>query len=66
VLEIYTRNSIPNAIAFIDEVRRRLPVAIQRVQTDHGSSAPISPRICATWGLLISTSRPDARRATGR
>jgi transposase InsO family protein len=37
VLKIYTRNSIPKAIAFIDEVRRRLPVAIQRVQTDHGN-----------------------------
>ena len=37
VLKIYTRNSIPNAIAFIDEVRQRLPVAIQRVQTDHGN-----------------------------
>jgi transposase InsO family protein len=37
VLKIYTRNSIPNAIAFIEEVRRRLPVAIQQVQTDHGN-----------------------------
>jgi transposase len=37
VLRIYTHNSIPNAIAFIDEVRQRLPMAIQRVQTDHGN-----------------------------
>ena len=33
VLRIYTHNSIPNAIAFMDEVRQRLPMAIQRVQT---------------------------------
>jgi transposase InsO family protein len=37
VLKIYAQSSIPNAIAFIDEVRRWLPVAIQRVQTDHGN-----------------------------
>jgi transposase InsO family protein len=37
VLRIYTHSSIPNAIAFIDEVRQRLPMAVQRVQTDHGS-----------------------------
>jgi transposase InsO family protein len=37
VLRIYTHSSIPNAIAFVDEVRQRLPIAIQRVQTDHGN-----------------------------
>jgi transposase InsO family protein len=37
VLQIYTHSSIPNAIAFLDEVRERLPVAIQRIQTDHGN-----------------------------
>ena len=37
VLKIYAQSSIPNAIAFIEEVRRRLPIAIQRVQTDNGS-----------------------------
>jgi transposase InsO family protein len=37
VLRIYTHNSIPNAIAFMDEVRQRLPMAIQRVQTDNGN-----------------------------
>lgn len=37
VLKIYAHNSIASAIAFVDEVRRRLPVAIQRIQTDHGS-----------------------------
>jgi transposase InsO family protein len=37
VLRIYTHSSIPNAIAFLDEVRQRLPMAIQRVQTDHGN-----------------------------
>src|SRR5215472_12020443 len=37
VLKIYEHNSVKSGIAFIDEVRRRLPVAIQRVQTDHSS-----------------------------
>ncbi len=37
VLKIYAHNSIRSAIAFIEEVRQRLPVAIQRIQTDHGS-----------------------------
>jgi transposase InsO family protein len=37
VLKIYAQSSIPTAIAFIDEVRRRLPMAIQRIQTDHGN-----------------------------
>jgi transposase InsO family protein len=37
VLKIYDHNSIKSAITFIDEVRRRLPMAIQRIQTDHGS-----------------------------
>lgn len=37
VLKIYSHNTIKSAIAFIDEVRRRLPVAIQRIKTDHGS-----------------------------
>lgn len=37
VLKIYAHNSIKSAIAFVEEVRRRLPVAIQRIQTDHGS-----------------------------
>jgi len=37
ILRIYTHSSIPNAIAFLNEVRERLPMAIQRVQTDHGN-----------------------------
>lgn len=37
VLQIYAHNSIRSATAFVEEVRRRLPVAIQRIQTDHGS-----------------------------
>jgi hypothetical protein len=37
VLKIYDHNSIKSSITFIDEVRRRLPMAIQRIQTDHGS-----------------------------
>ncbi len=37
VLQIYDHNSIKSAIAFIEEVRQRLPVATQRIKTDHGS-----------------------------
>jgi transposase InsO family protein len=37
VLQIYAHNSIRSATTFVEEVRRRLPVAIQRIQTDHGS-----------------------------
>src|SRR5260370_41236134 len=37
VLRVYAHNSIKSATAFVEEVRRRLPLAIQRVQTDHDS-----------------------------
>ena len=37
VLKIYDHLSIKNAVSFVDEVRRRLPVAIERIQTDHGN-----------------------------
>ena len=37
VLRVYAQNSIQSATDFVEEVRRRLPVAIQRIQTDHGS-----------------------------
>jgi len=37
VLRVYAHNSVKSATDFVEEVRRRLPVAIQRVQTDHGS-----------------------------
>jgi transposase InsO family protein len=37
VLQIYDHINIKSAIDFVDEVRRRLPVAIERVKTDHGS-----------------------------
>lgn len=37
ILKIYAHNSIKSATTFVEEVRRRLPVAIQRIQTDHGS-----------------------------
>jgi len=37
VLQISTHNSIPHAIAFLDEVRQRLPMAIPRGQTDNGN-----------------------------
>jgi transposase InsO family protein len=37
VLQIYAHNSVRSATAFIEELRRRFPAAIQRIQTDHGS-----------------------------
>jgi transposase InsO family protein len=37
VLRVYAHNSIKSATDFVDEVRCRLPMAIQRIQTDHGS-----------------------------
>jgi transposase InsO family protein len=36
VLKIYDHLSIKSAVDFVDEVRRRLPVAIERIQTDNG------------------------------
>src|SRR5207247_1378459 len=33
----YAHNSIRSATDFVDELRRRFPAAIQRIQTDHGS-----------------------------
>jgi transposase InsO family protein len=37
ILKIYDHNSIQSAIAFVETLRQALPVAIQRIQTDHGS-----------------------------
>jgi len=37
VLRVYAHNSIKSATDFVEEARRRLPMAIQRIQTDHGS-----------------------------
>ena len=37
VLRVYAHNSIKSATDFVEEVQRRLPMAIQRIQTDHGS-----------------------------
>jgi transposase InsO family protein len=37
VLRVYAQNSIKSATEFVEEVRRRLPMTIQRIQTDHGS-----------------------------
>lgn len=37
VLKIYDHNSIRSAIDFVEELRKRLPVAIQTIRTDNGS-----------------------------
>jgi transposase InsO family protein len=47
VLRVYAHNSIRSATDFVDELRRRVPAAIQRIQTDHGSGFGID----LTWHL---------------
>ncbi len=47
VLRVYDYNNTRSAVAFLDEVRRRLPFAIQRIQTDNDSS--FGPQF--TWHL---------------
>lgn len=37
VLRIYDQNTVRNSIDFIDEVRKKLPIAIAQIQTDNGS-----------------------------
>jgi len=37
VLQIYDHSNVRSAIEFIELVRQKLPVALERVQTDHGS-----------------------------
>lgn len=37
VLKIYDHNSIASAVDFVDELRERLPLAIQQIRTDNGS-----------------------------
>ena len=47
VLRVYDYNNTRSAVAFLEEVRRRLPFAIQRIQTDNDSS--FGPQF--TWHL---------------
>ena len=37
VLRLYDHDSVASAIRFVDEVRKQLPIAIHRIQTDNGS-----------------------------
>jgi transposase InsO family protein len=37
VLKLYDHSTIQSAVDFVEQLRRTLPVAIQRIQTDHGS-----------------------------
>ncbi|MBP9670285.1 transposase family protein [Candidatus Woesebacteria bacterium] len=37
VLRIYDQNTVRNSIDFIDEVRKKLPIAIAQIQTENGS-----------------------------
>ena len=59
VLRLYDHNSVKSATAFIDEVRQRLAVAIQRIKTDHGSEFGTD----FTWHLhdLGISHRPISR-----
>lgn len=36
-MKIYEHNSVTLAIDFVEELRERLPVAIQRIKTDHNA-----------------------------
>ncbi|MCI0717871.1 MAG: IS481 family transposase [Acidobacteria bacterium] len=47
VLRVYDYNNTHSAMAFLEEVRQRLPFAIQRIQTDNDSS--FGPQF--TWHL---------------
>jgi len=59
VLKIYDHNSIRSAIDFVDEVRKRLPVAT--IRTDNGpSSAPTSPGTSTTNHKHIPPGCPQA------
>ena len=64
VLKIYAQSSIPNAIAFIDEVHRRLPVAIQRAQTEHGNDFGTDFNVASSRSPHCPSPRRSARRAT--
>ncbi|MGH7363339.1 MAG: IS481 family transposase [Candidatus Methylomirabilales bacterium] len=59
VLQLYDHTSVKSATVFIDEVRQRPPVAIQRIKTDHGSEFGTD----FTWHLhdLGITHRPIPR-----
>lgn len=59
----YAHNSIKSATDFVEGVRRRLPMAIQRIQTDHGSG-PISPGTCGISGWSTARLRGAARRSS--
>ena len=67
VLRVYAHNSIRSATDFVEELRRRFPVAIQRIQTDHGSEFGTD----FTWhlrdlGLAHRQIPRGSRKATGR
>ena len=49
ILKIYDHNSIQSAIAFVEALCQALPVAIQRIQTDHGSEFATD----FTWHLRL-------------
>jgi hypothetical protein len=67
VLRVYDYNNTRSALAFVDQVRRRLPFVIRRIQTDNDSSrAPVHLASGCTLGSLIGTSRPLARKSTAR
>jgi transposase InsO family protein len=37
LLKLYAHNTTKSEIDFVEELRRRLPMAIERIKTDHGS-----------------------------
>lgn len=67
VLKIYDHNSIRSAIDFVDEIRKRLPVAIKRIQTDWGSEfGSTSPGIWRIWESSTGTFPWGVQRRTAK
>jgi transposase InsO family protein len=67
VLRVYAHNSIRSATDFVDELRRRFPAAIQRIQTDHGSEfGTDSLGTSAISASRAATSHAVVPKATGR
>ena len=62
----YAQSSIPNAIPFIDEVHRRLPVAIERVQTDHGNDFGTDFNVAASRISALPIATPGRPESNGK
>jgi transposase InsO family protein len=67
VLRVYDYNNTRSAVAFLDEVRRRLPFAIRRIQTDNDSSSgPQFTWHLADWGIAHRHIPPASPEVNGK